>query len=171
MNALGLLAKASGLALLMGALLGSYAWSLLDEPERSKVVRQARWLIIPGYLGVGSWAVIFFLGLLYGGCDPLFGGWTRTPVWAGFATSEVLPCSEPRVQVRAKPGTTSPGLPQEWTYIYRHYDEASGRQRDTTMTWVFGEGMLVSHVPTSELQFRPDTGRRRGPRRFQPRNE
>jgi hypothetical protein len=167
----GFLAKVSGIALLMGALLGSYAWSSLDEPQRSRVVRQARWLVVPGYVGIGAWAVIFFLGLLFGGCDPLFGGWTRAPLLFGVPTSEVLSCSEPRLQARAKPGATHPDLPREWTYTYRHYDEASGYEPDTTMTWVSGEGTSLYHVPTSQLEFRPQPGRGSALRQFPPAHE
>ena len=103
MTSLAVLAKASGIALLMGALLGAWAWSALEEPRRSLILRQAKWLVLPGYVGVFLWAAIFGFGMLAWGCDPLFGGWTRTPLFHGLITSEILSCGTPPYKRGAKP--------------------------------------------------------------------
>ncbi len=159
------LAKACGIALLMGALLGAYAWSAMDEPRRSRVLRQAKWLAMPGYLGLFLWASIFAYGMLAWGCDPLFGGWTRTPLMPGLVTSEILACSEAPIQARGKPDLRAafPELPEQWSLVYRHYDEVSGLPRDTSKVWIGTMDSRAYQVPKSQLEFRPVPPRRGTP--------
>lgn len=157
MNLFGLMAKASGIALLMGALLAAYAWTSLPEPRRSQVLGQAKWLVIPGYAGTAFWAVVFGLGILAGGCDPFFGGWSRTPTFLGFPSSEVLKCSEPAVQARVKPELEREyrRLPTLWSQVFLHYDEAVGLEPDSTRVWIFSlQRNALLHVPKERLEFR-----------------
>lgn len=165
MTALAILAKASGIALLMGALMGAWAGNALDEPRRTEILRQAKWLVVPGYVGLFLWVAIFGFGVLAWGCDPLFGGWTRTPLFPGIITSEILSCSERPVQARGKPGlrTEFPDLPEHWSQVYVHYDRAIGLPSDTSKVWIANLDGRVSQVPKSQLEFRPVPVRRGTP--------
>jgi hypothetical protein len=162
---LAVLAKASGIALLMGALLGAWAWSALEEPRRSLILRQAKWLVLPGYVGVTLWAAIFGFGMLAWGCDPLFGGWTRTPLFQGLIASEIRSCRDTPIQARGKPELRAqfPHLPEHWSQVYRHYDKASGLAPDTSKLWVGSLDGRVYQFPKDQLEFRAVPPRRGTP--------
>ncbi len=165
MTLLAVLAKACGIALLMGAMLGAYAWSAMAEPLKSRVLRQAKWLAIPGYIGLFLWAAIFGFGVLAWGCDPVFGGWTRTPLLQGVVTSEILSCREAPIQARGKPElrATFPDLPDQWSQVYRHYDAASGLPPDTGKVWIGTLDGRAHQVSKSQLEFRAVPPRRGTP--------
>ncbi len=156
MRELGLLAQASGIALLLGALLGTYAAGLSEEPKRSNLLRQARWLVLPGYVGVGIWAVILAIGLLIGGCDPLFGGWVRSPRAAGAPASELPGCSDALVEARVRPALAAenPRVPADWSRVYRRYDDAMGVLPKPGWVWVETPRSGVIHVAADKLEFR-----------------
>jgi hypothetical protein len=164
-TALAVIAKASGIALLMGALLGGWAWSALDEPRRSLILRQAKWLVIPGYVGVFLWAAIFGFGLFAWGCDPVFGGWTRTPLLHGSIAPEVLSCGDTPLQARGKAELRAefPYLPNLWSQVYRDYDAAAGLTPDPAKVWIGTIDGRVYHVPKVQLEFRAVPPRRGTP--------
>jgi hypothetical protein len=158
-------AKAAGIALLMGVLLAAYSWAHFPEPRRGWLLRQAKWLVLPGYLGVGLWVLLTAFGIFARGCDPVFGGWWRTPLWVGFPSSELLSCSETPLQARVKPDLSSehPNLPIRWSHVYGHYDEAAGIDADPQRTWIFPmQANELRHVRTQRLEFRPVPERRGG---------
>lgn len=162
MTVLGVLAKACGIALLMGALLGAFAWNGLDEPRRSRILLQAKWLVVTGYAGVFFWAAAFGYGVLVWGCDPLFGGWIRTPLFHGVITSEILSCRETPLQARGKPQLRAqfPNLPEYWSQVYGHYDEVTEVTSDTGKVWIADIDGLAQQVPKVQLEFRTIPPRR-----------
>jgi hypothetical protein len=86
---LSVLATAAGFAAFAGALLGCWAWAHDEGDRQALVLRRAKWLYLPGLMGMTVWAVIVAYGALTRGCDPLFGGWTR-PI--GSEVSRLPPC-------------------------------------------------------------------------------
>ena len=134
----------------------------MDEPRRSVILRQAKWLVIPGYAGLFLWVVIFGYGVFARGCDPAFGGWIRTPLFQGFIASEILSCAETPLQARGKPELRAqfPYLPEHWSQVYRHYDQASGFAPDTAKVWIATLDNRVYHVPKTQLEFRAVPPRR-----------
>lgn len=162
---LAIVAKASVIALLMGALLGAWAWNALDEPRKSSILRQAKWLVLPGYAGLFLWVVVFAYGVFARGCDPAFGGWIRTPLFQGFIASEIRACSEIQLQARVKPELRAQfrHLPELWSQVYGHYDEVSGVMPDTGKVWIANIDNHVFHVPKTQLEFRVVPPRRGTP--------
>jgi hypothetical protein len=162
MTLLAVLVKACGIALLMGALMGAFAWSTIDEPLKSRVLQQAKWLMLPGYVGLFLWAGIFGYGMLAWGCDPVFGGWTRTPLMQGLVTSEILSCREVQLQARGTPEARAefPDLPDQWSQVYLHYDRVSGLPPDTSKVWLGTLDGRAYQVQKSRLQFRAVPPRR-----------
>ena len=153
----GIVVQAAAIALLMGAILGAYAWNL-PEPSHSSLLKQAKWLAIPGYFGVGIWAAVLTYGVFVRGCDPVFGGWTRTPVWDNYPVSELLSCSETPMQARVKPELAAqyPYLPTRWSHVFLHYEEAADLPKREGTTWIFSmQTDRTLLVPSDRLEFRP----------------
>jgi hypothetical protein len=168
---LATITKAGGIALLMGALLTAYAWAHFQEPRRTWLLRQAKWLVIPGYVVSAMWALLTAYGVFALGCDPVFGGWTRTPLWVGFPSSELLACSEQPIQARVKLELASkhPNLPAHWSHVYLHYNEAAWLDPNPERVWLFSmERNELRHVRTARLEFRPVPERRGGLLWWQP---
>ncbi len=157
MTLLAILVKACGIALFMGSLLGAYAWSALPEPQRSRVLGQAKWLVIPGYLGFALWVAVLTGGILVAGCDPVFGGFARTPTVARVGSSELLSCRETPQQARVRPELREryPGLPVHWSHVYERYDQAIGAVPDTSRVWLYSmEENDILHPRRERLEFR-----------------
>jgi hypothetical protein len=171
MNALAVVAKVAGISVLMGTLLGAYAWSYLGEPLRTRVLRQTKWLVVPGFVGTALWAGILAYGIFVHGCDPLFGGWARTPLSRGFPSSELLACSDRPLQARVKPELASryPSLPVRWARVYRHYEEAAAMEPDSSRVWILPtQGNELLHVRKDRLEFRAVPEKRGGLLWWQP---
>jgi hypothetical protein len=157
MNPYALIARILGIALLMGALLAAHAWASLQEPQRARVLRQAGWLVVPGYVGVSIWVAVLCWGLLADGCDPLFGGFIRPPPWPEFPTSELPACSDSPVQARVKPELAAkyPELPTDWSQVYLRYDSVLTRAPDTSRVWLYTMATnTLLRVPRYRLEFR-----------------
>jgi hypothetical protein len=168
---LGFLFRASAFYLLLGAVSAAWAWACVGEPRRSRLLRIASWLVIPGYVGVAVLVSSLAAGVVLRGCDPVLGGWTRAPVRMGFPTSEILPCSETPRQARARPGEADrfPVLPTQWSQVYRHYDESYGGTPRLDWVWIFSTRTNeMMHVPANRLEFRDVPPRRGGLLWWQP---
>ena len=154
---IGLLLRASAFYLVLGAMLAAWAWGYVADPLRSRLLRVAGWLVIPGYIGVAILVLSLAGGIVVGGCDPVLGGWTRAPMRVGLPTSELLACSETARQARAAPGEADrfPILPTEWSQVYEHYSQSFGVTPTPGWVWIFSmRTNEAMQVPVSRLEFR-----------------
>ena len=149
----------------MGALLGALAWNGLDEPRRSVILRQAKWLVVPGYAGC-------FSGLQFSAMECSPGGVTRCS-GAGFGrrffrahhVGDPFLCAKPRYRRGGSPSCEPnfPYLPEYWSQVYRHYDEVPGSRPTPARYGSLRLTARVYHVSKTQLEFRAIPPRRGTP--------